>query len=299
MALQEPNGAASGAAGLSYADVPPPIPNVDSSDYEEFQNQTQRRSRALRPVLRPADGAPAGPAAAPAAPERARRPHRINFNNFSENLTRSLDVEKARLKNFGLKVLNARQHFLLTICRDSVMVPSLIYAFQCFRESYSIILRPNSTSFLQNLLTPSCSEVFLTGLWCLVASYLAFSVIDGLMIRWIVTYQTTAAILRVLSLSLFLIAMEQAALQIFSPDSVYTLHSWIIISCVLTGAYIIQNFVTSNLDLQKKKRERSVDYYNITVYAVVPIGLASFVSMCLLLRSLLILRLDVDPKSLG
>jgi hypothetical protein len=133
----------------------------------------------------------------------------------------------------------------------------------------------------------------------LVAAYLSFTVIDGLVVRWIVTYQTSAAILRVLSMSMLLITIEQATLAIFSPGGTYSLHTWILISCILTGAYILQNFVTSNLDLKNENKARSVDYYSITVYAVVPVGLASFVSMIGLLRALLILRLDIENRELG
>ena len=57
-------------------------------------------------------------------------------------------------------------------------------------------------------------------------------------------------------------------------------------------AYIIQNFVTSNLALEHKSR--SVDLYNIAVFAVVPVGIASFLTMISLLWSLMILRIDLE-----
>lgn len=92
-----------------------------------------------------------------------------------------------------------------------------------------------------------------------------------------------------------------------SPNGDYYLHTWILISCVLTGAYIWQNYITSNLnygvnmDQEKPRRKylrfskkRTIDLYNITVFCVVPVGLASFITMIGLLRNLVIQRLDVE-----
>lgn len=110
----------------------------------------------------------------------------------------------------------------------------------------------------------------------------------------IVTYSTLGAILRVLSCSTMNIVMIQSLHSLLSPDRTYLLHIWILISCILTVAYIIQNFVTSNLALSGKKNNRSVDLYNIAVFAVVPVGIASFITMLGLLRSLLILRLGLE-----
>ena len=40
--------------------------------------------------------------------------------------------------------------------------------------------------------------------------------------------------------------------------------------------------------------KRTIDLYNITVFCVVPVGLASFITMVGLLRNLFIQRLDVE-----
>lgn len=87
--------------------------------------------------------------------------------------------------------------------------------------------------------------------------------------------------------------MTHALVSILSPDgSAYKLHVWILISCILTVAYTIQNFVTSNVALEKKRR--SVDLYNIAVFAVVPVGLASFLTMLVMLRSIMILQYQYE-----
>ncbi|OWB83280.1 hypothetical protein B5S33_g1909 [[Candida] boidinii] len=242
------------------------------------------------------------------------------------------------------------------------------------------------TLSLQNLTNTRSSEYFLAGVWCIVAGYLSYSILDGLMVRWIVMYSAPAAIVRMLSMSLFIIFLIEMLSIIFNPDGGYTLPAWIAISCVLTVVYIIQNFVTSNLrvtdhtssllpsrihdDSQEDGRatsttatqqdlmastpttfeqqqqqqqqlnsasiqhhlpsinsvnstisningsinnnnnnntaniitkklnkvRRTVDLYNITVFAVVPIGLASFLTMIGLIRLVIIMRLELNMK---
>ncbi|KAG7194351.1 uncharacterized protein KQ657_004563 [Scheffersomyces spartinae] len=202
------------------------------------------------------------------------------------------------LKQIGLKFLNARQHFALAICRDICLVPPLIGLFQSWKrvffESYfaSSVL---STTWATDFTSARTAEHFLTGIWCIVAAYLSYAVLDGLMVRWIVNYLAPAAIVRMLSMSTILIAVEQYTVSAFSANGYkYGLHIWILVSCIMTGAYIIQNFVTSNLDLKGKRKQRFFDFYNIVVFAVVPVGFASFLTMIGLLRSLLILRLDLE-----
>lgn len=143
------------------------------------------------------------------------------------------------------------------------------------------------------------SEHFLTGIWCIVAGYLLFSVLDGLMVRWIVGYSITGAIVRMAASTAILVAIEEFLLAALSAEGYnYALHTWILISCALTVLFIAQNFITSNIDLKGKYRPRFFDFYKIVVFAVVPVGMASFITMIGLLRSLLILRLDIDVQRL-
>lgn len=221
---------------------------------------------------------------------------------------------KNSLKMLGLKFLNARQHFMLACCRDISLIPCLIGLIQSWNRAFlssgsmngfiddnlSLVAQEtgNDTLFF-SMTSARLSEHFLTGIWCIVAGYLSFYVLDGLMIRWIVTYLTLAAIVRMLSMSTIMITIEQYLLSTFTADGYkYGLHIWILISCCLTLLYIVQNFVTLNLDLKGNSRARFFDFYNIAVFAVVPVGLASFITMIGLLRSLLILRLDIDQSGL-
>lgn len=197
------------------------------------------------------------------------------------------------LKRLGLRFLNARQHFLLAACRDISLIPPLVGLSKSWGKFFYSSL---DLETLSSITSARLSEHFLTGVWCLVASHLLFSVLDGLMVRWIVTYSTTGAIVRMLSMSSMLVVLEKYVLAaLTAPEGYnYALHTWILISCALTVLYIGQNFVTLNIDGKGQYRARFFDFYHIAVFAVVPIGLASFITMVGLLRSLIILRLDID-----
>ncbi|KAG0662579.1 hypothetical protein C6P45_001089 [Maudiozyma exigua] len=216
---------------------------------------------------------------------------------------------------------------------------------------------------IESLITARASEYIFCALWCLVALYLSYAILDSLMVRWIVKYSTVAAILRMFSMSLIFVSFELLLLNSLSPENNYFLHTWILISCILTCGYIWQSYLTSDLnyirrtddlitinkklsssdtpddtilvsnsindsdsqnDLDsdssdsnsnsiivgpKKKKsskdkltsssfkfntKRTIDLYNITVFCVVPVGLASFITMVGLLRNLFIQRLDIE-----
>lgn len=67
------------------------------------------------------------------------------------------------------------------------------------------------------------------------------------------------------------------------------LQIWILVSVLLTTLYTLQTFVTS--DIGTSQRGRTVDLFHIAVYAVIPIGLASFITMLALIRNLMVLQL--------
>jgi hypothetical protein len=299
----------------SYADIPPPTPLPDDSEYEDFQQQqisasssnlnlqAHSYSQHYIPQVPPYESVLASGTNEHVSPMNRSRSSvsAVHEGEQRPRENKGRDTKK-NLKQMGLNFLNAKQHMALALCRDFVLIPPLYHAFRAFAYGLETLHQneflQNDSNYISKLTTASPTEYLLTGMWCLVAAYFSYQVIDGLTVRWIVTYQTSAAILRVLSISMFLITIETGALSIFSPSGSYSLHTWILISCVLTGAYIIQNFVTSNLDLKAGNKRRTIDYYNIAVFAVVPVGLASFISVVVLLRLLLIVRLDLSGKEL-
>ncbi|RCK63660.1 N-glycosylation protein EOS1 [Candida viswanathii] len=235
------------------------------------------------------------PQAVPMTESTSSTESTLNNLIIPSSSTRVNMMKRTSIKQLGLKFLNARQHFLLAFCRDVSLIPPVIGLRLSYYNDHALNVLDNS---------PRGCEYFLTGLWCIVSAYLSYSILDSLLVRWIVTYLTSAAIVRVLSMLTIIITIELFLVGAFSSDSgqKYGLHIWLLISCFLTFAYIVQNFVTSNLEITSRKgirkKARFFDFYNIVVFAVVPVGLASFVTMIGLLRSLLLLRMDIDQKLL-
>ncbi|SCU86513.1 LAME_0D06480g1_1 [Lachancea meyersii CBS 8951] len=309
------------------------------------------------------------------------------------------------LKSLTLNNLDAKQHFLIAVCRDVSLLPPLLSLAHSLKKAWALsyrsdVLYNNTKELLQaelpsvwhrplavetqassaadleltsQLLVARSSEYLLCSLWCVVSAYLTYAILDSLMVRWIVKYSTVAAILRMFSMSLIIVTLEMLLLSSLSPKGDYYLHTWILISCVLTGAYIWQSFLTSDLnyvqqdspsptppassssndlagastarrgssttintntrsipgmpssssssssppttatttsqvtcsptDARKRRRgsrylgltkNRQIHLYNITVFCVVPVGVASFITMIGLLRNLVIQRLDLE-----
>lgn len=204
---------------------------------------------------------------------------RLDSKSFASSHGR--DKSHHSLRDLTLTHLNAKQHFLIALCRDVSLVLPIFGMFQSLRKAWSLSFETNvlytgsgltnkmrmawnayistttstedDTVLLSALTTARSSEYFLASLWCLVSMYLSYSILDSLMVRWIIKYATIAAIFRMFSLSLVIICLEMLLLTAMSPAGEYHLHTWILISCLLTGGYIIQNFITSNLIYGDKK----------------------------------------------
>ena len=182
-------------------------------------------------------------------------------------------------------------------------------------------------------------------LWCCVASYLSFNVTDGLMLRWMFNYGPRATLVRLLTIDAFNYYITSFTIGTAKRFNLL-LPAWILISLLLTLAYIIQDWLTSNIARQRpppKPRskpaassstnatgsaysssrqhqhaehlaahrrhsqdsrasfsshgdhehdhedgeedededERSVNLLEVCIFCVVPVGMASFVTMCL------------------
>lgn len=292
-----------------------------------------------------------------------------NLINHPNNLLYGLsshamgDVYRQRnkLKDYGLKRLSVRQHIIVTICRDIPLYSMLKNIFVLIRQWYKLMKVPYN-----NVIAVRATEFFLASLWCLVSALISYTILDGLMVRWMVMYDIQAAIVRILSSSLMIILTVELFNYTFNNSSNdFCLTVWILISCVFTFVFILQCFLSNNLVLEdkfnekeigsvdltsrmssasnsnhsvlesdrnahsrsmnsivnatienfetprkrgnsgiteftdrslKNKLKRKVDMYNLVVFAVVPIGVASFVSMIGLVRLLLIIRLDVGME---
>ncbi|QEU61463.1 Eos1 [Kluyveromyces lactis] len=186
------------------------------------------------------------------------------------------DKSHHSLRNLTLTHLTAKQHFLIALCRDVSLLPPIFAMCQSLAKAWSLSFETNvlysgssgltnkmkmawsayigtttstedDTIILSALTTARSSEYFLASMWCLVSMYLSYSILDSLMVRWIIKYATMAAIFRMFSMSLVMICFELLLTAAMSPSGKYHLHTWILISCLLTGGYIWQSFITSNL----------------------------------------------------
>lgn len=278
--------------------------------------------------------------------ERNRQnPHRYSvYQSRYNNITKIYQTQIASIKTLSLHHLTAKQHMLLALCRDISLIPAGFHMCKSIRKAYLISFKDifhnkytetntnNEIKILSNLITGRASEYMLCSMWCLVSLYLSFATLDNLMVRWIMKYSIMAVILRMFSMSLVLITIEHFLLNSLSPERDYYLHTWILISGILTGLFIWQNYLNSNLDYLNNRRDasridtdphsdndemshsisvpaeeteshqpntdprlkRAFNLYNIIVFCVVPLGMASFVTMLCLLRNLFIQRLDIE-----
>ncbi|KAL6931948.1 hypothetical protein ACO0OL_003422 [Hanseniaspora opuntiae] len=269
------------------------------------------------------------------------------FESFNNNTINILSHWKSFLNN-----LNSTEK--TTATNETFLINKSNYTSQQSLNQTKNASGDITPSYLSAIIRGRSSEFLMCGMWCIVSMYLTYVTLDALMVRWITIYSTTAAILRMLSISLLLIIIELFILKTLSnehhPNSVNkefkfggenSLHAWIFISCVLTGIFIWQSFWTSFLQQENKKKTKSaesqqesdededldtqnmmnllvkdnnnfikpftttlqfwkytlrkhLDLYSIIVFAVVPVGVASFLTMIVLLRNLFIQRIDVE-----
>ncbi|CAB4252561.1 Eos1p [Maudiozyma barnettii] len=308
------------------------------------------------------------------------------YNNLTEISSAAL-LNSSHMSSSSFSSSSSSSSSLSTVTSTTSAIGAAIAATQTFADSDT----PGNL-VINSLVAARASEYLFCAIWCLVALYLSYAILDSLMVRWIVKYSTVAAILRMFSMSLIFVSFELLLLNSLSPENNYFLHTWILISCILTCGYIWQSYLTSDLNYIRRKKpglnnrskslqndnlnnytdsnttitdsnsprisnsnsdsdsdsdsddtyafsddnddeeeenlqdstrnennhsiprrkkkknsqnkldlsgfkfttKRTIDLYNIIVFCVVPVGLASFITMVGLLRNLFIQRLDVE-----
>lgn len=121
-------------------------------------------------------------------------------------------------------------------------------------------------------------------MWCLVSSYLSFAFTDGMMLRWLFSYGPVATLVRLLVLNVFNYYITTSILSVADGKSKFVLPAWIFISVLFTGAYCVQDWLTSNIAvIGRENAKRRLNFLEVAVFCVVPVGLASFFTMIMLL----------------
>lgn len=111
------------------------------------------------------------------------------------------------------------------------------------------------------------------------------------MLRWLFNYGPTPTIVRLLTLNAFNYYLTTTILSFTLGKADLVLPAWILISVILTGAYCVQDWLTSNIAIISSDQEtRGVNFLEIAVFCVVPVGLASFFTMIMLLWLRLVTR---------
>lgn len=140
----------------------------------------------------------------------------------------------------------------------------------------------------------ACAQhTLLPAIWCLVSGYLTWLGLDGMIVRWLHTYSHPAAVLRAVTCVLLNYAAIEALVRFrthSASTALFDLQIWILISVILTVLYILQTFITSNLDTTR----RTLNLLHVAVYAVIPIGVASFATMLFLIRCLMLAQLSAS-----
>lgn len=180
--------------------------------------------------------------------------------------------------------IRGRVYWILCLLRALSCAPSAFAVWDYFVSAHNCIEYSRSVS--------ACAQrTILPAIWCLVSGYLTWLGLDGMIIRWLHTYSQPAAIFRVITCVLLNYAAIEALVRFRnhrSSTNLFDLQIWILISVILTVLYILQMFITSNLD----DKRRTLNLLHIAVYAVIPIGVASFATMLFLIRCLMLAQLS-------
>lgn len=177
-----------------------------------------------------------------------------------------------------------RVYWVMVALRVLSSIPNFLALYSYLNEARMCLVSTKLPS--------ACAQgTLLPALWCAVSGYIVWLGLKRMIRRWVLTYSELAAVFRVITCMLinYLAVSLHTYFRVSRGTSVIDLQIWILVSVLLTTLYTLQTFVTS--DIGTSQRGRTVDLFHIAVYAVIPIGLASFITMLALIRNLMVLQL--------
>ncbi|KAG4301563.1 hypothetical protein PCANB_001742 [Pneumocystis canis] len=180
----------------------------------------------------------------------------------------------------------------LRICCFFSVVPSCYWAFKSIRNAYPL----THTQRIYDAYTTHTQYIYdafeiyrrrihlwetcMTGIWLFICAILSYRLTDGLLLRWIVKYSPKAILIRMMSLNMINVYFTTWLMS--SSNAFQRLVFSIFMACIFACAYIIQNYITSDIllfGITKMQPTRQLNLAEIGVFTVVPIGLASFITM--------------------
>ncbi|PRT53364.1 N-glycosylation protein eos1 [Wickerhamiella sorbophila] len=183
----------------------------------------------------------------------------------------------------GRRLIRGHMYWLLVASKVLSLLPYCLTVAE-----YLLLAEP---CFQQHNLAPCRTSALYPAVWCMASGYMAYLSLDGLIVRWIVTYSQIAATVRMVSCVLLNYLFIQSFSR-FGTSDIQALQIWVFITCVLTVSYILQSFIASNMAANTK--ERTLNLFHTAVYAVIPIGLASFFTMIGMIRTVMMLQYQLN-----
>ena len=194
-------------------------------------------------------------------------------------------VEKDWWPDAQRRLVRRRLYWVLFGLRTLTCTPSTLAVWAYIREAQKCVVSTRSLS--------ACSlNTWLPAIWCIVSGYMTWLGLKGMIKRWVFTYSEVGAVFRVVTCVL-INYLAISTLTHFrhsrGTTSMIDLQIWILISVILTILYTLQTFINS--DLGTTRGRKTLNLFHIAVYAVIPIGLASFLTMLALIRNLMLVQL--------
>jgi len=124
----------------------------------------------------------------------------------------------------------------------------------------------------------------MAAVYACISAFLSYRINSGLTKRWLVKYSRIGLIVRLVSFNSLSIGCTSYLRSLIKNDTELQLPLWILVSCLYTLVYTVELWVTSNIDSGRKGRH--LNLYEIAIYGVAPLGMASFVCNALALAEL-------------
>lgn len=179
----------------------------------------------------------------------------------------------------GRRLIRGHMYGILVAAKLFSLLPYCMAAGE-----YLLLAAP---CFQQVGATPCRTTALFPAIWCMASGYMAYLGLDGLIVRWVVTYSQIAAIVRMVACVLCNYLLIQSLARLGASDT-QALQIWVFITCILTVFYILQSFIASSMTTGTK--DRTLNLFHTAVYAVIPIGMASFFTMIGLIRTVMNLQ---------